>query len=363
MTSSRPRFRPPSDVRGTARRAAAWAACRPVLPRGRMSSVAAVVALVVVAAGSGTAAAVDLATRVPDGSAFRVGDTTVTVAQLDDRVRLLTALYGVTRPSDPAGSDAFDRSTAKALATSTVLDRAAADRGIVIADKAADDELARLVQTTFPGGRADFAAQLQRLGVTEHDVLDEITRQMANARLYDAVTADVPTPTDDEVAAAYQARRDQMVTPEQRKLRTVVVADEAAARAVRTRLDGGADFATVARESSLDGSTKGRGGDLGTLGRDQLEKPFGDAAFTAPAGSLFGPVQTQHGWNVGQVVAVTPAVPLSLDKVRDALRARLADERRSAVWTTWLDQRIDEDDVRYADAYRPADPHAAPAGP
>ncbi|MDX6361698.1 MAG: foldase protein PrsA [Streptomyces sp.] len=328
----------------------------PVVPGGRKTRIAGAALLAVVAVGSGTAVTLEQINGVPEGAAFRVAGTAVTTEQFDERVRLLGALYGVQPPTDPGKLDQFRRDTAKAVAVSDVLDRVSADEGIVIADKAANDELTRVLQTSYPKGRDDFTEKLGQLGLSEQIVLDEVKRQMANSQLYDKTTKDVPLATDDDVIAAFNDRRDQMATPEKRHLRNIVVGSEDDAKKVRAQLEGGADFVTVARASSLDKSTKDQGGELGTVTRDQLERGYGDAAFGAPANGLFGPVQTQFGWNVGQVLAVTASTPLPLDQVRDPLRTRLTDERKSQVWNDWLAKRIADAHVRYADAYRPADP-------
>lgn len=333
-----------------------WVRRQPLVPRGRRATVAVTLLLALIAAGAGTAVTMDRINGVPAGAAFRVGDTVVTITALDERVRLLGALYGVQAPTDPAQLDRFRRDSAKAIAVSDVLDNAAVAQGVVIADKAASDELTRLIQTSFPQGRNSFIAQLGTVGLSEQNVLDEVKRQLANAQLYDKITAGVPLPTDDEVAAAYTARKVQMVTPEKRHLLNIVVGSQAAAAQVRSQLDAGADFAAVAAASSQDQSTKNQGGDLGTVTRDQLEQAYGNAAYSAPVNTLFGPVQTQYGWNVGKVLQITPSTPLTLDQVRDALRSQLSDERKTSVWNTWLAEQIKAADVRYADAYRPADP-------
>lgn len=340
-----------------------WVRAQPVVPQRRAVRVVGTVLLAAVAVGSGTAATVDRLTALPADAAFRADGTVVTVAQLDDRIRLLGALYGVQAPTDPAKLDGFRRDTAKAVVVSDVLDRAAADQGVVIADKAANDELTKVLQTSYPNGRVDFVKQLGALGLSEQSVIDEVKRQLANSQLYDSVTKGVPLPTDDEVAAAYTARKAQMATPEKRHLRNIVVTSQAAAATVRAQLDGGADFATVARTASLDKSTKDQGGDLGTVTRDQLEKAYGDAALGTGANGLFGPVQTQYGWNVGQTLEITASTPLTLDQVRDPLRTQLSDERKSAVWTAWLNGRLDAANVRYAADYQPADPAASSAAP
>jgi peptidyl-prolyl cis-trans isomerase C len=318
-----------------------------------------VVLLAPLVVGSGTAVALDRIEAVPAGAAFRIGDTVLTEAQLGARVKLLGALYGVRPPTDPAQLDRFRRDSAKAVAVSDVLDDAARAKGIVIADKTANDQLTHVVETSSPEGRDAFVAKLAAVGVSQQELLDEVKRQLADAQLFDQVTRDVPGPTDLDVAQAYQQRRAEMAVPEKRHLRNIVLDSPDRANQVRAQLASGTDFAVLAGQASLDDSTKAKGGDLGTVTRAELEQPYGDAAFAVGPNTVFGPVQTRHGWNVGQVLEVTPAVPLLLDQVHDQLRDSMRGQRREDAWNGWLGAELRSSHVRYADAYRPADPDEA----
>jgi len=169
-----------------------------------------------------------------------------------------------------------------------VLDDAVRAKGIVIADKTANDQLTRVLETSFPAGRDAFLAKLAGVGVSQPAILDEVKRQLADAQLFDQVTRDVPVPTDQEVAQAYQQRRAEMAVPEKRRLRNIVLDTQQRADQVRAQLASGTDFAALAGQVTLDDSTKAKGGDLGAVTRDQLEQPYADAAFTAAPSAVFG---------------------------------------------------------------------------
>lgn len=336
------------------------ATARPLVPDRAVARHLGAGVLAATLVAGGTQVALDRMSRLPADAAFRIGHVTTTKEQLDHRVQLLSALYGVQRPSDPKKIDQFDRDTAKAVAVSDILAKAAADRGIVIADKTASDQLDQLVSQSFPQGRQDFTAKLGQLGVSERDVLTEIKRQLANAKLYAAVTKSVAPLTEAQLRQAFEQRKSRLVTAEQRHLRNIVVATQDAANGVLRRARSGTDFAKLAESASLDESTKAKGGDLGTVTAAQLEKPYADAAFKARDGSVFGPVQTQDGWNVGQVVKVVPGRPLAYDQVKTQLADELDAERRSPVWSAWLGGRLKAAHVEYAREFRPADPLSPP---
>lgn len=333
----------------------------PVLaPSGRLRLVA-VAGVVLVVLGSLGSIVLDRVTRLPDDAVLRVGDTTINQTEFAHRVGVLKALYGISAPTDPAGLDRFNRDSAQAIAVSTVVDQQAAQRNLTAQDKEAQDALAKMIQSQFPGGRDQYTAALGQLGVTEQSVLDEIKRQLSSTHLFDQITASVKPVTDADVQAAYNQRKAQMVAPEQRHLRNVVVDSQQKAQQVVDQVRAGGDLGAIAAQVSMDRSTAASGGDLGTLTKDQLEPAVGQAAFAAAPGAVYGPVQSRFGWNVGQVLQVTPARALSFDEVKENLRSQLDDERRQAIWRPWLTQQLEDAHVKYADAYRPANPDVIPA--
>lgn len=331
-------------------------------PRAR-----AITCVLAVAAGSTVVAPtmIDRWTGLPDGAAFRVGDAVVTETDLDHRTKVLRALYGIREPVDDAQRERFRRDAAKAAAVSMVVDAAAAERNIVISEKAARDALTRMIEQQYGGGgRERFVADLAAQGASESDVLGELARQQRIDRLFSEVTADAVASVDNRaVRAYYDAHPREMTAPEQRRLRNIVVVDPAQAREVAGLARSSASFAAVAKRYSLDQSTRDGGGDLGMVSRDMLEGPYADAAFGASKGVVFGPVKTANGWNVGQVVEVRPSRKLSFGNVARTLQGSLKTEKAVNSWRDWLVARLKQSDVEYADSYRPSDPYAPPPAP
>lgn len=70
--------------------------------------------------------------------------------------------------------------------------------------------------------------------------------------------------------------------------------------AIYNEVVGGADFATVAKTKSQDGSAP-QGGDLGWFGKGQMVKPFEDACFSGKTGVVQKPIKTQFGWHIIKV--------------------------------------------------------------
>ena len=331
----------------------------PEPPRGRgRRRVVAVVVVVAVVAGLAAVALTALGSDgcPPDGAAVKVRGRVATVEELERRTELLKALYGVEPPdeSDAKRADAFPRDLAKSVAVALIVEAEVEQRGLRAADKSVRDALDRYVAERFPeGGRARFVEALGNQGVSEGEVLAEFRRLLETNRLFQAVTEDAKV-TDDELARAFEGRKERLA---RRRMRHLVVADEAQARAALARIQGGEPFAAVATAVSLDAATRDTGGDLGSLSAAELAPAFAEAVVAAAVGQPFGPVQTDLGWHLGLVEEVTP---VTLDEVRDSLRQQLVGERRLEIWRKYLGRQIADSGACYAARFRPTDPEAPP---
>jgi peptidyl-prolyl cis-trans isomerase D len=117
----------------------------------------------------------------------------------------------------------------------------------------------------------------------------------------------------------FEARFEDFVTPEKRNIEQMVFQDEAQAVEARTRLDGGASFATVAE--ALTGAPPV---DLGAMEKDVLPPELAEPAFALAEGAASAPVESVLGWHILRVVKVEPRHEPSFDEVREILTKDIA---------------------------------------
>ncbi|MES1924180.1 peptidylprolyl isomerase [Salinisphaera sp. T31B1] len=82
--------------------------------------------------------------------------------------------------------------------------------------------------------------------------------------------------------------------------RHILVDSEDKCIELKHQIEGGRDFAELAREHSTCPSGR-KGGDLGTFGRGQMVPEFDEVVFSAPVNEVQGPVKTQFGYHLLEV--------------------------------------------------------------
>lgn len=154
--------------------------------------------------------------------------------------------------------------------------------------------------------RPEVAAQLR---VLRMNVLSEAAMRKYLDE-HPVVDADLSAEYDEQVAAV----------PMEYSARHILVEDQAAAEAIIAKLNGGADFAKLAKEKSKDPSA-GNGGDLGWFALQTMVKPFADAVAALEKGKYTTtPVQSQFGWHVILLEDMRKPTLPTLAEVKDRLQ-------------------------------------------
>jgi len=139
-------------------------------------------------------------------------------------------------------------------------------------------------------------------------------------------------------------RREHERIHKQVRARRLAVLTEAEARELRRRIQGGADFAELAREYSIDEGTRRRGGDLGSVSYESLHPTFAEALFRLKEGELSEPIQTPGGYNLILVESIKPAPPLD-KRTEDELRERFIQEQLAEKKEAWLREMLAQAEI------------------
>ncbi|HUP46134.1 MAG TPA: peptidylprolyl isomerase [Thermoanaerobaculia bacterium] len=167
----------------------------------------------------------------------------------------------------------------------------------------------------------------------------------------DVVAAEVVP--DSAVRAFYEKNVDDFVVGDSISVRHIVVGTSARSPEQAQRIAGqalaelrvaGAEapsrFAEVARRYSED-ATSARGGDLGWVDRERLDKAFAEVAFALRPGTISDVFRTQFGYHVILVDDVRRAGVQSFDEVRRDIREYLLSQKQSDIIAA-VSRRTDE---------------------
>ena len=132
-------------------------------------------------------------------------------------------------------------------------------------------------------------------------------------------------------------RPDELTTPEEALRRL---------QQLRMRIEGGDDFAELAKAHSADTMSAAEGGDLGWTNPGDLVPEFENVMDSLEPGATSEPFRTQFGFHVVQVLdrrEHDSTEDIKRARAREAIRRRKLDEAR----TDWLRQMRDEAYVEY----------------
>lgn len=207
------------------------------------------------------------------------------------------------------------------------------------------------------GGEEELQSILDENNITMDSFKESVRKSLLFQKIYPEVTKDAAEVTDEQAKAYYDANPDQFVAPEMRTVSHILVKTPEEAQAVEQRLAAGEDFATVAREVSTDTGSKDNGGSLGQVPSEGsgFVPEFEAVMNQLQPGEISEPVQSQYGYHIIKVDAITPAGMQSFEEVLDQLKTGLMIESQRQAFDAWLNEVRGEYEIVYAEEFRPDD--------
>ena len=198
--------------------------------------------------------------------------------------------------------------------------------GIKVTDAQVQAALATAKKGQFSTS-AQFNAFLASTGQTLADVTYRVRVQQIYAKL---LAKHATTVTPAQISAFYQSHLSQFGTPELRNMKIVLTKTQAQAAKALKALKSGKSWAKVARQYSIDPTTKNQGGVLMNVTKGQQDAALSGAAFSAATNKLLGPIKGQFGYYVLEVTKVTPAQTRSLAQSTPLIRQQLTSQQQAA---------------------------------
>jgi len=324
------------------------------MKRSLLLAAAALAAVTLVAAGCGDT------DEVPADAVAVVDGTPITKASLDELLARAKKSYTAQQREFPkAGTAEYQSLQSQAVAYLVQREEYAneADElGITITDEEITKKVAEVKKQYFENDQKKFEAGLKQQGYTEAALRDDIRSQLVSEKIYERVTKDVKV-SDADLQKHYASNKSQYTVAESRAVRHILVKTKAEADKLHDQLESGADFAALAKQSSLDPGSKDQGGKL-TVSRGQTVAPFDKAAFSLETNQLSDPVKTEFGYHLIQPLAAVKAGSVTpFAQVKAQIRSQLVEERKNTAVSDWAKEIEEKYDgkVNYAAGFEPPD--------
>ncbi len=352
---------------------------------------------------------------LPDDAVAKVGETYITQEQFDTRMAAFEAQYAGYMPDkeeDPEGYKEFQLNVADYMVMYEMAKQKAPSYSLELPDTTVTDadvqtEIDKILGDYYQGDQAKFDEALAAQGMTVDDLKASYKASMLYDKestflqsVYDAVTKDVTTVPEEEIAAYYEEHKAEYFVDETRTVRHILISptpdeiDEASttttttgstsssddssttstesttttvyeptqtdwdaaletANTVKADLEGGADWTAEAAQYSDDPGSKDMGGDLGEVAKGEMVEEFENAVFSLELNEISEPVKTTYGYHVIQVTGITEAKQSTLEEVKDEITNTLLNEKKTEVWDQWLIDIKSELGVVYKEGMEP----------
>ncbi len=245
----------------------------------------------------------------------------------------------------------------------TLLTEAAVKEGVTVSDAEINAEIDK-IKANLPQG-ITLEQALQSNSITEDKLRSEIKFNLQIRKVVIAQNPDTKAPSDKEIEDYYTANKQMFEVPETVHARHVLIksdekddqktkdAKKAKAEDLQKKLAAGADFATIAKESS-DCPSKAEGGELEPFQKGQTVKPFEDAALSQQINAIGPVVETQFGYHIIQVLERSQPKTKSLPEVRNAIANDLQQKKLQEAAAKYVAELKSKAHIVYAEGMAPA---------
>jgi len=171
--------------------------------------------------------------------------------------------------------------------------------------------------------------------------LEDFKRDMRAEILLKKVVARRVTVTDEMVRAEFDRRHGRKLL-----LREIVVADERKAKEIHAELEGGADFADLARKHSTNRREGREGGKIRVpVARGTRTRGFEDAAWALEAGQFSKPVKVGRTWLILKLDGRTEPDGVKFEDVKATLHDDIAEREERRMRGQVLGELMDKADI------------------
>lgn len=226
-----------------------------------------------------------------------------------------------------------------ALISEKIIEAEIKKQNIVISDEEMQTELDEM--TEYYGGEEEMNNALAYYGYS----IDDMKKNIKINLQLEKVLEPLITITDEEMETYFTANKASLDQAEEVKASHILVETKEKAEEVIAKLDGGGDFAELAKEYSTDSSNSATGGDLGYFGKGEMVPEFDEAVFSMAIDEISEPVETSYGFHIIKVVDHKEAKVATLEESKELIKDTIFQSKMGDAYNTWYTEKVEEYEI------------------
>jgi len=243
--------------------------------------------------------------------------------------------------------DKISSATFDDLVMQKLIGQDAQKQGIAVNTEDIDSVLNNFKQSKNSAQADGYQKFLDQVKLTEKNLRAQIEISQLYDKLQDKVAGSI-TVSDADAQKYHSDNPIMFQDPGGIQIYHILVDTQQKAAEVMAKIKQGNDFATLAKEYSVDPSSKDRGGDVGLVNESTDFVPeFKKAALALQAGQLSPePVKTVYGYHIIKAGDKKAATQLSFEQVKEQLKLKLANDQKDQIFKTYLEQLKNNADIK-----------------
>jgi foldase protein PrsA len=194
--------------------------------------------------------------------------------------------------------------------------------GVNVSDKEVKKQFEKIKDAQFPKA-GEFEKFLASSGQSVSDLLLRVKLNLLSSKIQKKISKEKGSVSKADIEKYYNEHKNQYGKPETRNLGIILTKGEAEAKKAKEEIESGKSFTEVAKNRSIDPTSKATGGALNGVVKGQETKALDEAAFSAKQGVLGGPVKTPFGYYVYKVNSITAGQAEPLSKAESTIKQQL----------------------------------------
>jgi peptidyl-prolyl cis-trans isomerase C len=277
-----------------------------------------------------------------------VNGVAITRAEIDRAMRALLPQNQLTQPLAPGALKQVAQAALDQLTSAELLYQEGAKLEIKDLEQQVAQQIARS-RAKYPSAAA-FEQALKVTGLTLEEMTRSARKNIVINQFVEQRFAAQATVAEGEAERFFQENRQKyftrgegvrashiLIKTDQKTSAPLKLQAQEKASALLKRIQGGEDFAALAKaESSCPSAAQG--GDLGSFGHGQMVPPFEKAAFALQPGEISEVVKTQFGYHIIKLTERHDAAAQSFEEVKEKIVEFLKKEKVKQLVAVYLEE-------------------------